>query len=322
MFGGKIENTLEKLNWIMMGVVFIGLGALAIIAVPGSVWIEGIKGYFSFGYMPEGVDIFMLSALAGYSAYGGFGNITLTNWYRDKGYGMGSKVGFIPAAIGGTQVHVSPHGKVAPPTAENTKNFKDWMRLLHYDQFIIFFSGGILGMFLPGILAAGLIPAGSDLPQWGVAAYQANSFAAIMGPFGWFAALFIGFWVLYSTALSNVDLVVRSITDMSWTSPVTRRLAKEDIRKIYYLILIIFTVWGISYMQISLPMTLVALAGNVANLTMAMVSLLTIYVNKKFLPKTFQAAGWRNGMLVLSALFFGTFFVLFFFKTFFGISLV
>lgn len=321
--GKKIEHTLEIANWVMMIVIFAGLGALAIYAVPGQYWLEGLKGFVSFGYIPEGVDIFMLSALAGYSAYGGFGNVTLTNWYRDKGYGMGSKVGFISSAIGGAAVTVSPVGTVCPPTEENRKTWKEWLKILHYDQAIIFFGGAMLGMYLPGILAAGLIPAGSSLPQWGVAAYQANTFAALMGPFGWFAALFLGFWILYSTALSNVDLVVRSITDMAWSnSPWIRKFTKNDIRKIYYFLLIIFTVWGLSYMRISLPLTLVALGGNIANFTMTLCALATIYVNKKFLPREFQAPAWRNGILICTALFFGTFFILFFFKTFLGISLV
>ena len=37
-----------------------------------------------------------------------------------------------------------------------------------------------------------------------------------LGNFGWFLALFFGFWILYSTAISNVDLVVRQSTDMLW----------------------------------------------------------------------------------------------------------
>lgn len=321
--GKKVERTLEIANWVMMGVVFLGLGALAVMVVPGNVWVDGLKGFVSFGYIPEGVDIFMLSALAGYSAYGGFGNCAITNWYRDKGYGMGSKVGFIPALVGGAQVNVSSVGKVCAPTEDNRKNWKDWMKILHYDQGLIFFIGGMAGMFLPGILAAGLIPAGSSLPQWGIAAYQAEYFSKIMGPFGWFIALFLGFWILYSTALSNVDLVVRQITDMSWSSSkLVRRLAKNDIRKVYYLLLAAFTVWGLSYMKISLPLTLVALGGNIANFTMMLCALTTIYLNRKFLPKEFQAPFYRDIILGCTALFFGTFFILFFFKTFLGISLV
>jgi len=52
-------------------------------------------------FLIKGVDLLLLGALDGYSAYGGFGNNAITNWYREKGYGMGGKIGYIPGAIGG-----------------------------------------------------------------------------------------------------------------------------------------------------------------------------------------------------------------------------
>jgi len=60
--GRKIERTLEWANWIMMVVVLGGLLLLDIFLVPASVWGEGIKGFLSFGYIPQGVDVLMLGA--------------------------------------------------------------------------------------------------------------------------------------------------------------------------------------------------------------------------------------------------------------------
>jgi len=39
------------------------------------------------------MDDLATGALVGYSAYGGFGNNAITNWYGDKGFAMGQKVG-------------------------------------------------------------------------------------------------------------------------------------------------------------------------------------------------------------------------------------
>src|SRR5512136_3142181 len=142
--GKTIERTLEWANWIMMIVVLGGLFLLDLYIVPASVWWDGIVGFFSFGYVPEGVDVLLLGALVGYSAYGGFGNNAITNWYRDKGYGMGGKIGYIPALIGGKTIHVSPHGKVALPTAENISKWKGWWKLLNSDQWFIFYGGAMV----------------------------------------------------------------------------------------------------------------------------------------------------------------------------------
>jgi len=319
--GRKIERTLEWANWIMMFVVLGGLLLLDIYIVPGKVWLEGLVGFVSFGSIPKGVNLLLLGALVGYSAYGGFGNNAITNWYRDKGYGMGGKVGYIPAAIGGKVVHVSPVGKVPMPTEKNLSNWKGWWKLLNIDQWGVFYFGAMIGMFLPGILYVAVLPRGMDLPSWGIAASSASGLILKLGNFGWFLALFFGFWILYSTAISNVDLVVRQCTDMLWSaSEGVRKFAKEDIRRIYYLLLIVFIVWGSAFVNITLPIIIFAVSANIANFTMALSAILTIRLNRKFLPKEYRPALWREIILVANLVFFGFFFSLFILARFIGIK--
>ena len=319
--GRKIERTLEWANWIMMFVVLGGLLLLDIYIVPGKVWLEGLVGVVSFGSIPKGVNLLLLGALVGYSAYGGFGNNAITNWYRDKGYGMGGKVGYIPAAIGGKVVHVSPVGKVPMPTEKNLSNWKGWWKLLNIDQWAVFYFGAMIGMFLPGILYVAVLPRGQALPSWGIAASSASGLILKLGNFGWFLALFFGFWILYSTAISNVDLVVRQATDMLWfASKGVRKFAKEDIRRIYYLLLIVFIVWGLSFVNITLPIIIFAISANIANFTMALSAILTIRLNRKFLPKEYRPALWREIILVANLVFFGFFFSLFILARFIGIK--
>jgi hypothetical protein len=310
--GRTIERTLEWANWLMMFVVLGGLFILDIFIVPGSVWVQGLVGFVSFGYIPKGVDVLLLGALVGYSAYGGYGNNAITNWYRDKGYGMGGKIGYIPAAIGGKVVHVSAVGKVPLPTEKNLNSWKGWWKLVDIDQFAVFWFGAMAGMFLPGILYVAVLPRGMTLPSWGIAASSASGLIAKLGNFGWFLALFFGFWILYSTAISNVDLVVRQGTDMLWfSSERARKWAKQDIRRIYYFFLAIFMVWGCSFINIAVPLIVLAISANIANFTMALSAVLTIRLNRKFLPKEFRPSLWRELLLIGSLIFFGFFFVVF-----------
>jgi hypothetical protein len=319
--GRRIERTLEWANWIMMIVVLGGLLILDIFIVPGKVWLEGLAGFVTFGYIPKGVDLLLLGALVGYSAYGGFGNNAITNWYRDKGYGMGGKVGYIPAAIGGKVVHVSSHGSVAMPTEKNLRSWKGWWKLLNIDQWGVFYFGAMIGMFLPGILYVGVLPRGETLPSWGIAASTASGLIIKLGNFGWFLALFFGFWILYSTAISNVDLVVRQATDMLWfASEGVRKFAKMDIRRIYYLLLIVFVIWGSLFVNIALPLIIFAVSANIANFTMALSAILTIRLNRKFLPKEYRPALWRELLLIANLIFFGFFFSIFILARFIGIK--
>ena len=85
--------------------------------VPWTTWLSAVVGYAgydatsgSFDFLPAGADFFLLGALVAYSGMGGAGNIVLANWARDKGYGMGQRAGYIPAAVGGDRVHLAHVG--------------------------------------------------------------------------------------------------------------------------------------------------------------------------------------------------------------------
>ena len=64
----------------------------------------------TFNFVPADADFFLLAALVAYSGAGGVTNIMLSNWARDKGYGMSGHAGYIPAAVGGKQVELAHTG--------------------------------------------------------------------------------------------------------------------------------------------------------------------------------------------------------------------
>ena len=316
--GGKVEKILEYVHWIMCTVIILGLIVLDAFLAPANLWGQALVGYVSFGVMPPGVDILLFGALVGYSAYGGFGNNCLTNWYRDKGYGMAGTIGYIASAFGGKEVHVSPSGSIPPPTKENVEHFKGWWKLLNFDQWVIFWVGGMLGMALPGLLYVSQIAPGTTLPQWGIAVAAAERF----GMLGLYMIAGIGFWILFSSAMSNLDLVPRQCTDMLWyASPRVRAWAKNDIRKVYYALLIAVLIWGTIYVNITLPIIILAISANVANFTMALSAIMTVIVNRKFLPKEYRPSIWPEIIMVISMVFFGFFFALFVLTQFFGVKL-
>jgi hypothetical protein len=99
-----------------------------------------------------------------------------------------------------------------------------------------------------------------------------------------------------------------------------RKWAKNDIRKVYYALLVLVLVWGTIYVNITLPLIILAISANVANFTMALSAVLTVIVNRKFLPKEFQPAIWRDVVLIVSTAFFGFFFTLFILTQFLGVK--
>lgn len=126
MVGRRIERTLELLNWVMVTTILGGLLILCVIVAPPERWVAtatGFTGYDWYGggfaFLPANADWFLLGAFAAYSGVGGVGNLTLSNWSRDKGFGMGGVVGFIPAAVAGKAVPLAHSGSIFTPDAAN-----------------------------------------------------------------------------------------------------------------------------------------------------------------------------------------------------------
>src|SRR6185312_2123827 len=99
-----------------------GLGILALMFVPAVTWAAGLAGFAGFDlntgkfqFVPVGADFFLIGAFAAYAGGGGVANLTLGNWARDKGYGMSSVVGFIPAAVGGKKISLAHSGSTFKP---------------------------------------------------------------------------------------------------------------------------------------------------------------------------------------------------------------
>jgi len=314
-FGRRIERTLEYLNWIMVSVIIGGLGILAVLFVPLSTWgaaVAGFAGYDvqrgSFEFLPAGADFFLLGAFAAYCGGGGVANLTLTNWARDKGYGMSSIVGFIPAAVGGKKVALAHTGSTFEPNASSLERWRGWWRIVRVDQWGVYFIGAILGMVLPALLYVTFVPVGSDIRGLGVAAALAEAVATQKGAiFGGVIAV-LGVWLLFKTQLDILEAMTRAITDILWTgSSRIRAWRGGDVRVVYYTVLVAITAWGIIALRLTQPIILLALSANMAGIVFIISSLHLLYVNTRLLPVELRPPMWRRVALVALAVFYGLF---------------
>jgi len=317
LVGKRIERTLEILNWVLVSVIMLGLVTLAAVLVPGEVWARGIGGYAgydpvagNFVFVPAGVDWFLLGAFAAFSGAGGFGNIALSNWARDKGYGMGKVAGFIPAAIGGEKVHLSHSGFRFDPTPGAMERWQGWWRLVRADQYVVFLVGALLGMMLPALLYATFVPQGSDIRGLGIAAALAYAINDARGPIFGGAIALMAAWVLFKTQLDLFEGLVRQITDMAWTgSRRVRNWRGGDVRLVYYGVLLVSVVWGLIALRMAQPIFLLQIAANMGGLTLAIAAIHLLYINTKFLPPKLRPSMARRVGLVLLSIFYGAFVV-------------
>ena len=307
LFGTTVERMLESVSWIMIFFIFFFLFVVNLIFVPWWRWLATFSGFFQLGGLLGDVDWTLIGALAASSGAGGIPCLTISNWVRDKGFAMGARVGAIPGAFGSKVVSLSATGKVFQVTARNLPSWKRWLKYVYVDQVLLWAIGSFVGMFLSVNLAVAVIPAGSDVTGLAAGAYQAEYMARTLWSGFWFMALLNGFWILFSTQLANTDVLVRTIADIFWMKKNWTESSRQlNVRRLYYGILLIYTVWGIIAMGLAPPLTLFKIMGNVAAPIMVIGGIHLLLVNRKFLPRPLRPAWWRQMMIVLCILFYGT----------------
>lgn len=315
LFGRRIERTLELLNWVLVTCILSSLLILALIFVPVDAWVStlsGFAGYDSVGgtfdFLPSGADFFLLAALVAYSGAGGVGNIVLANWARDKGYGMGTRVGYIPAAMGGQKVHLAHTGFVFTPDDEAMKRWRGWWRIVRADQWGVFFVGALLGMLLPALLYVEFIPRGDDIRGLGIAAALAQNVGARAGPLLAVSIAFLAAWLLFKTQLDIVEGMTRAVTDILWTgSSRVREWRGGDVRAVYYVVLAAVVIWGMIALRLAPPIILLLIGANVAGVVFVVASLHLLYINTRLLPLELRPPLWRRVSLVVMSLFYAFF---------------
>ncbi|PRY00882.1 Nramp family divalent metal transporter [Allonocardiopsis opalescens] len=318
----RISRALELANWVIIGSLIAVLLVVTVAVVPGSVWLEGVSGLVTPAAPPEGITATQLGGLAGFTALASGLNWYAMNHYRDKGYGMGHRVGFLSGVRGG-RAEVRPVGVTFPDTPVNRSRWKRWYRLLMIDLWGVFFVGAMLGMLLPTVLMAHLVVSSGEAPTpANVPTFAAEQLGAQYGPAMFALMLLIGVLVLFSTQLGIFEALVRNFTDaVHATSPRLRRLIEGDPRRFYYpYMLVVLAVIAVA-MHLALPAELVQISANMSNFGALMFPFVLMYLNSR-LPRPARPRPWHYVILVLNFLFFGFFFVNFVYEFFTGAALV
>jgi hypothetical protein len=306
MFGGTIERMLEWSSWFMIAYIFVFLIAVNVWFVPADVWRGTLRGFVSFGEWPTGVEPLLMASFFATAGSGGIGNLTISNWIRDKGFGMGSVVGAIPSAVGAKHIQLSHVGKVFAITADNLRRWRTWWRYVVLDQVWLWALGCFLGMFLNVNLARAIIPHGTDLSKMGAGAFQAQYMAEHFWSALWILGLLNGFWILFSTQLGNTDVLIRTLTDTLWTASRRVRSWREgSIATVYYTLLAIFTAWGLVAVHLGTAMQLFQYLATMAGVVMSIAGVQLYLVNTRLLPRELQPSWWRKAALLLCSLAYG-----------------
>lgn len=320
LFGGKIYNTLQ----IVLGSKFLYtltyLSLCAIFFVSAGTWARIWGGLFDPTRLPRdaagnpAIDWSLIAALVGYSGVGGMGNVMASNFVREKGWGMGGKVGAIASAVGGHKISLSHLGTICADGETTRTRFRGWFRYLAIDQYLLWALGSLIGMMLPCLLGAEYLRVDSlkSSDQWRWAAALAQDFGAARGEIFRTLTLLCGLIILIPGQFYTVDVTARRWTDAVWSgSGRARGISTSKAKNLYYTFAGAYVLWGVSaytfFPNLSAS-SMMVIAGNMANLSITATIFHTLYVNRRFLPKEVQPSPAKQCALVLAGLFFLTMF--------------
>lgn len=342
LFGGRVYNTLQAVMSAKMVVVLGFSLLLGLLFVGPENWWNVVSGFGKFGTVPvqdaqgheTAVNVFayyfqhgdwpvvslaniaVLGAFAGYAGGGGLGNSLYSNFVRDKGWGMGSRVGAIPSAIGGKNVTLSHLGKVFPMSAENLRRWAGWWKYIFVDQVVLWVPGCFIGMALPALLSLEFSPHSAlyghgQTLDWAQAVISADglrhypSFGPVLAKLLWSVMLVVGLMVLLPSQMAIVDEVSRRWTDVIWSANSRARdsLGGDQVKYIYYTILSLYVVWCIVSLYLfthyGTPKLMTLVIANLGNMTIGVTSFMLLHVNRRLIAAPVRPR-WYHQLGLLS----------------------
>ncbi|MCD6536593.1 MAG: Nramp family divalent metal transporter [Thaumarchaeota archaeon] len=320
--GEKIQRTLEVVSWplVILFLATILLGV--IIAAPASAWLEVLSGFagflrprFGFPQQSE-INWFMIAAAIAYIPAGFGFNLYISSYARDKGWGMGRKIGYISGIVGGSKVDLKADELPFDLSKrENLRRWRGWLNIVRLDSFLFFSGITLLSVILMSVMAYALLaPRGLAPMGFQVAAAQAEALAKVLGSAAWVLVLLGGFWALFDTQWGLMDSTSRAITDNFWfASERIRKWAKGDPRRIYYPIIYVLYVVAAIIMTLSTmfnlaqPYELVALGAVLGLFALTLAPALQLIVSNRILPRELRPGIVANAILVIGVLFYGFF---------------
>lgn len=304
----RITRGLELVNAVLISVEILFLIFVCVMFVPWSAWWDGIEGFFRPAMPPDGTSATALGAVVGFAGLTAGVNWAFFAHYRDKGYGMGHRTGFL-AGGRGEQKELRAVGFAFPDNELNTSRWKRWNGLLRLDIYGVFLPGAIIGMLLPTVmvrhlaLESGTVPTGANIET-----FAADLLGAEHGRWLFYATLLVGFLIIFDTLVGILEILVRNATDAANTSPQFQATIGGDIRRFYFPFMIAMIVIIGTITTFTQPANLVQWSANLTNAGALVFPFALIYLNMR-LPRAARPPRWAIVGLLGNVVFFGFFFV-------------
>lgn len=274
------------------------------LAHEGLAYVSGLGYVRERGRLPP-LDWAIIVSFIGIAGAGGLSNVMFSNYARDKGWGMGARVGAIPSAFGGVTVRLSHTGCVFRLDEANRGRWLGWLRHVHRDQ-ALWVAASVVGLALPCMMSLEFIRNASVTGDR-VAAMSAEGIAArypAQAGLLWFLTLLCGFLVLAPGQVSVCDQIARRWTDMIWTASSRVKAANLRVNHVYYAILAGYMVFGLVVLLALRPLQTAKIGTILQNISLGVSALLSLHVTRTLMPRELHPHWLQQVGVVLCGVFF------------------
>jgi hypothetical protein len=310
-----VYQTIEKFEFVKVALVLVFLVVALTTAVTAGAFGELDKTVTSFGSFTGGeLELAVLLGALAYAGAGGTNNLVVSNWIRDKGFGMGSYAPRVVSPITGEE-EAAPSGRGFwfRVDAKSMERWNEWWRKANLEQFFSFFVIGLLTIVVFSLVAYSTVygnPAVKD-SDFAFIEIQGNVLKETTG--AWFGTLFwvIGAISLFGAALGIIDYVSRLVADVLRVGYL-RESRRWTESKLYFCVVWFLIACGSAILLSGFdqPLSLVVIAAALSGGVMFIYSILLLVINRRFLPDQLKVRGVRMLVLMWAAALFGVMSVL------------
>ncbi len=310
LFGPKaIYRSIERTVQVLVVIVTVGLIAIAVQVSDATTWRTLLDGALNFPFKDPQMPRYELFSALVFAGAGGTANLFFCYYVRDKGWGMGAHIPPVVNPLRGGEERGGGEAFRIRDSEQNRQRWRAWMRQMTTDQVIFFWllNTFTILLFIVGALAVlhprGIVPS-NELLVW----QEATIMASVWGESGKVLFLVVGVACLFSTQLTLIDGVARSITDILQGS--FQWAAERETSSLYASIAVLWMVVGIAltYAYESIPPIFFLLgAGFFGGIAMAVYAPLTLWINLKLIPEPFRPGPLRIAILATVSLLYVTF---------------
>jgi len=291
LIGKVVYQIIERLTFTVVVITLVGI-LFAIFQQP----VLAVTGEF-FGVLlspgfhtPDNWDPADLSTVLTaivFAGAGGFGQLFLSYWMREKGVGMASYIGRITSPLRTAPEAITATGYVFEDNEENRKNFRGFMRYLYFESGLGVGLNLVTTVIMCWLAWALLLPQGLIPEGWEIAVVQSAFFEVSWGAIGKVIFLIVATAFLCDAWLQCTDGFARMQADYVYAN--MKWAQRFHFRTLYYGFVGVFTVLTTVTLPLAQPGDLLIIRGVIAFMAMGLFCPGLVYLNYVLVPRAFPS---------------------------------